>query len=110
MKKIKYILGFIFLETTPALAQVDQPANPGGLPQNLLGAGGLITKISNAILALVGVTAVLFIIIGGFLYITSAGNPEQTDKAKKTLLYAIIGLVAVIISWAAVKFIMGAIK
>ncbi len=53
--------------------------------------------------------AVLFIIIGGFQYITSAGNPENVSKAKNTILYAIIGIIVTLLSYAIVKFIIDAL-
>jgi len=56
------------------------------------------------ILAFVGPLAVLFIIIGGILYMTSAGNPERVSRAKKTLTYAIVGLVVVVLSYWIVNF------
>jgi len=70
----------------------------------------LINKVIAALLTVVGAITVLFIILGGFQYITSAGNMEQTQKAKKTLLYAVIGLVTVIISYAIVNFIISSLK
>ena len=69
----------------------------------------LITRISNILLLLVGLVAVLFIIIGGFQYITSAGNPENVSKAKNTILYAIIGIIVTLLSYAIVKFIIDAL-
>lgn len=70
----------------------------------------LLGKVINALLAIAGTVAVLFIIIGGFQYITSAGNPDNVGKAKNTILYAIIGLVVVILSYAVVKFVIEAFK
>lgn len=68
----------------------------------------LIGNTINGFLILAGTVAVLFIIIGGFQYITSAGNPDGIYKAKQTLLYAIIGLIVVILSFAIVKFVINA--
>ena len=58
-----------------------------------------ITSISNflknliqAAAGLAGLVATGFFVIGGFSYITSSGNPEHLDKAKRTLLYSSIGL------------------
>lgn len=70
----------------------------------------LIEKITNAILGLVGVVAVLFLIIGGFQYIVSAGNPEAIEKAKNTILYAIIGIVVCLLSYAVVSFIIAQLQ
>lgn len=49
-----------------------------------------------------GSVAVLFLVIGGVRYITSFGNQERMDAAKKTVLYAVIGLAAVILAFALV--------
>ena len=109
MKKIiNFVTTFLLLSPVAALAQddsvipVDQPGRaPGGtLP-------GLITTISNTVLLLVGVVAVLFLIIGGFQYISSAGNPENVGKAKQTILYAIIGIVVTLLAYVIVKFVIG---
>ncbi len=70
----------------------------------------MLGKVIDIFLILTGSVAVLFIIIGGFQYITSAGNPENVGKAKNTVLYAIIGLIVVILSYAIVKFIIDNIK
>lgn len=37
--------------------------------------------------------AVLFIIVGGFMFITSGGSPEKTMSARNYLIYAAIGIV-----------------
>jgi hypothetical protein len=63
----------------------------------------LAKKIIDTLLTVSGVIAVLFILYGGFLYITSAGNEEQTEKGRKALVNAIIGLVVVILSFVIVQ-------
>ena len=57
-----------------------------------------IRKVLNILFGLSGGVAVLFIVLGGFQYMTSAGNQEQADKGKKTLTYAIIGLVVIVLA------------
>lgn len=97
-----------FLKASPALAAIDNATNPDNkLPSSLK---DTITTVSNTILTLVGVVAVLFLIIGGFQYIASAGNPDSVGKAKNTILYAVIGIVVTILSYAAVQFIITNIK
>jgi len=51
------------------------------------------------ILPLVGTLFLIMLIIGGILYITSRGNPQQLEKAKKTLTAAIFGLLIVTLSY-----------
>ena len=51
-----------------------------------------IKNITQILVTLAGVSATGFFVWGGFRYITSSGNPEQLDGAKKTILYSAIGL------------------
>lgn len=53
----------------------------------------------------VGVTSVILVMIGGFSYIASAGNPEKTATAKKRVIYALVGLAIAALAWAIVHFI-----
>ena len=47
------------------------------------------------------------IIYGGILYVTSAGNDENVQKAKKILMYAIVGIVVILLSFAIVNTVIG---
>lgn len=55
-----------------------------------------IRDIIKVVAGLAGLIATGFFVIGGFGYITSSGNPEHLDKAKRTLLWSAIGLAIVI--------------
>jgi len=57
--------------------------------------GELLLMIQGWLLGLVGGLAVLFLVIGGFQYVTSGGNPSKAEAAKKTITYAIVGLILV---------------
>lgn len=86
-------------------AATDQVALPG-LPhvaadQNTLG------KFLTILFVTLAAVAILFVVIGGFRYITSQGNPEQVGKAKNTILYAIVGLIVCIIAQAVVSLVVG---
>lgn len=65
----------------------------------------LIKSVIKWLLMLVGVIAVVAIIIGGYWYITSAGNEEQAEKGRKVLTNAIIGVVVVIMAYAIVTVV-----
>lgn len=52
-------------------------------------------SIVNVFSAIIGVTAVVFLLYGGFRYITSGGSTEKVGDAKKTIIFAIIGLIVV---------------
>lgn len=63
------------------------------------------SPLFNTMVAIAGIACVLFIVFGGYYYMTSAGNPERLERAKKTIRNAFIGL-AVVIGAAAVVGIM----
>ncbi|NTU69415.1 hypothetical protein HGB13_01105 [bacterium] len=90
-----------------ALNGVDTCANGSGTcnPPDLNDVTKVITNVLNIALGLIGTVALLFLIQGGILYMTSGGNPDQTSKAKNIIFYAIIGLVVAIVSWSIISFI-----
>jgi hypothetical protein len=69
----------------------------------------MVGKILNVVYGLIGVVAVVFVIIGGFKYMTSQGEPGRVQQAKNTILYALIGLVITISAFAITAFILQAL-
>lgn len=65
-----------------------------------------IAQIINILSAIIGVVAVFMIIYAGFRYITSGGNDAGIATAKKTILYALIGLVIVALAQLIVRFVV----
>jgi hypothetical protein len=51
-----------------------------------------IKSIITVIAGLAGLVATGFFVMGGFTYITSSGNPEHLDRAKRTLMFSGMGL------------------
>ena len=66
----------------------------------------LITDILKGIIAIAGLIAVIFIIVGGVSYMTSAGDPGKVKKAKDTILYALIGLIVCALAFVIVNFVI----
>lgn len=62
-----------------------------------------IGNVIALLLQFAAVVSVLFIMLGGYWYLTAAGNDEQTEKGRKALTSAIIGLVVIILSYALVR-------
>ena len=55
-----------------------------------------IIKLTEYGVDLIGIVCSLFIVIGGIQLTTASGNQEQAEKAKKTLTWAIVGLILVL--------------
>ena len=53
-----------------------------------------------------GVVSVIMIIYAGFKYIISGGSSDGVKQARDTLIYAIIGLVLVLIAQVIVRFVV----
>lgn len=66
----------------------------------------IIARVINIVLLFLGVIAVGLIIYAGFVWMTSAGNDEKVEEAKKILKNAIIGLVIILSSWGIATFIL----
>ncbi len=80
-------------------------AQTQGTNNPVAGSGGVINKAANIIALVTGIGAIIMILIGGFFYVTSAGNTESAGKAKAQILSAFIGLVVVALAWALVRLI-----
>lgn len=97
-----------FAQTKPAPA-----ASSGavGLPTPL----GLSTvqktvgNVIQALMGLIGTAALVMFIWGGFIWLTSQGDPKQVQKAKDTIVWAAIGIVAVLSAYSILRFVTGAL-
>lgn len=95
----------------------DSPSNTGTntevvsleSPIDIDSPGELMAAVINAIMGIIGLASVLAMVYAGILYFTSGGNEEQAGKAKKTITYAILGLVVSILSYVIVNTLISAI-
>lgn len=62
------------------------------------GSDGVILKVVNLVSILAGVAAVFIIVFGGIQYVLSSGDSAKVGLAKDTILYAVIGLVVVVLA------------
>jgi hypothetical protein len=67
-----------------------------------------ISPLFSTMITIAAVLCVLFIVFGGYYYMTSAGNPEKLERAKKTLRNAFIGFVIVLSAGALVAIMQNA--
>lgn len=67
----------------------------------------ILTNVVNIFSVIVGIIAVIMIIVGGFKFITSGGQSEGVASARKTIMYALVGLVIVILAQVIVHFVIG---
>ncbi|PIP65188.1 hypothetical protein COW95_03065 [Candidatus Peregrinibacteria bacterium CG22_combo_CG10-13_8_21_14_all_49_11] len=80
----------------------------GGVPGALPGSPDLrstITNILNQVLNFLALIAAVVIVIAGIRLIISQGDETQKETAKKTITYAIIGLLIILFAKAIVLFV-----
>ena len=78
---------------------------PSTLPQT--DANGVkIQTVLQVAFVVAGSIALLVASIGAFKYVISQGDPQAVEKAKNTILYAIIGLVVALSAWTLVTFVL----
>ena len=77
-----------------------------GCPEDLY---VVFKNITNTVLYIVGIVAVIMLIIGGIRYIVSGGDAKKVTDAKNTILYAIIGLIICFLAFAIVNFVIKSI-
>jgi hypothetical protein len=72
----------------------------------LYGPNGVLTKAAGIIAWIGGVAAVIMIILGGFTFITGSSDPNTLSAAKKTVLYAVVGLIVMVLPSAIIRFVL----
>lgn len=89
-------------------------ASPGSqLNGSTLELPGFIWRIALNIvdiaLSVVGYIAFFFILYGGFQFLTGGNNPSQIEKARKTILNAVVGLIIALGAVAIINLVFGII-
>jgi hypothetical protein len=56
-------------------------------------------------LGFAGIALFIMLVVGGFRYITSGGNPKAVESARNTLTYAILGMVLLASAYLILRFI-----
>lgn len=106
------ILGPSFI-TQPVFAQI-KPATASACdstfrdplkPQCLQSLGVVFKNVLNVIMGLAGFVAFIFLIVGGFKFLTSQGDPKALGSARVTITWALGGLAMIIVSYLIILLI-----
>ncbi len=60
----------------------------------------LVGKVLEWVLSVAGSIALLMLVAGGIMYITSAGNEQKIATSKKIITWTILGLMIVLASYS----------
>lgn len=90
-----------------ALAQQLSVPRPGGIGIASNTLGGLVSLLIQYAIIIAGIAFVVLLILGGFQYLTSAGNQDAAQRANRTMINALIGLGIVVASYAVARYVVG---
>ena len=82
--------------------------NPGSI-NNMptASANDVLANVLGIVYTVGGITAVITIIIAGYMYTISGGNPAEVEKSKNAILYAVIGLIIIGFAFVITQFVIG---
>ncbi len=111
--KVACPLALLSLLLIPVVGFAADLPEAGALPEN----SGLpetdlpsfIGTIIQWILGIIGVILIALFVYGGFTYATSAGSQDKIDTGKKIMMYAIIGIVIIVIAFVLTDYIISAL-
>ncbi|MFA5004362.1 MAG: hypothetical protein WC498_03770 [Candidatus Saccharimonadales bacterium] len=121
MKRFIATLGLLFVILAPQTVAAYSPlgdacsaagnnssacANANTQNNPLTGPNGTFVKVTRIIALIAGVAAVIMIVIGGLQFITSGGDSQRVSGARNMILYAVIGLVIIVLAQAIITFII----
>lgn len=102
----KKILISIILFSFPLAALAVSIPNP-------LGTASISEVIARVIRGLLGVTgafALFFVIQGGFIWMTSRGNAEKVKAGRESMVWAILGLLAIFLSYVIINIVFASLE
>lgn len=93
-----------------ASAVSDSQNNPNQVDLNPLPHTATTNKFNDFlsyIFVVIGGLSLLMVVIGGFRYVLSQGDPQGVSKAKQTIIYALVGVLVSITAVSIVNFVLG---
>jgi hypothetical protein len=128
MKRLKHLIASLAILLAPVLVSipvsawspfqgVDCGADAGGgsaICQDkgknkdpLTGTNGVLVKITNIVAIVAGIAAVVIIVLAGIRFITAGGSSEDIAGARRTIVYAVIGLIIIVLGRTLIVFVIG---
>jgi hypothetical protein len=95
--------GYIFAQTEPEVASLENPIGSGTDINVILGNA---VKVA---MGVVGSLALIAFVYGGFMWLTSSGSQDKVKQGSNTMLYAVIGLFIIFAGYAILNTVLSGI-
>lgn len=106
------ILSFFLFAEKPVFATSHEPTPTPGWDNCMINGAPTIkcaevvfADILRVVVTLAGIALFIMLVVGSFRFLTSGGDPKQTELARKTMTSAILGLVLIVGSYLILKLI-----
>ena len=110
---IAIVFNSVFALTSPLLSSTGKEIiNSSGIDVSEDGEGtdvklaGRIGDILKVVLNFLGIIILIFVLYGGFLWLTAGGNTEQVDKAQSLLLNTFKGAIIIGLAYVITSFVI----
>ncbi len=94
-KNISVLVVFISILVLPVIASAALPTT----------ATAILTRAKEAVWTIFAVVAVFCFVYAGMLYLTASGDPQKLEKAKKAVIWGVVGIIIAIVAFSAVSII-----
>ena len=66
----------------------------------------ILVSVITVLMSFLGIVAVVIILIGGFKWMTAAGNEDKVEEAKNMIMAGVIGLIIIMLAWIIVNWVL----
>lgn len=74
-------------------------------PAKIVDIIGILKNIISILAPIAGIAFFIMLLVGGFQFVTSGGDPKAAGQARATLTYAVIGVILVVAAWLIIQAI-----
>ena len=110
ISKFLFSLALLTIIFTPVIVLAADPPTIGGITtlptSHFDSVGALVLGIINWLLLFTGAVAVFAIIYSGIMYMTAGGDVAKAEAARKNLIWAITGIVIIVLSFVIVNLVI----
>lgn len=78
------------------------------LPLSNIGVSGVVSRLLKAVMGVVGAIALIMFVVSGLRWMLARGNAEEIGKAKKSMTWAALGLIAIMTSYTVLSLVIKA--
>jgi len=92
------------------LAQITNPVinknmGEGGVEKGATILGQLVSNLAGGMLLFAFILAFMYLLVGGFSWITSGGDKASLESARNKIIHALVGVIVVASTWAVITLL-----